>query len=78
MTIELGPELESLVAAMAQERGQTPEEFSLAVLTERVQAQTETGPHLSQEEFLRRLDALGSPIGAALTNEQLSRETMYD
>ena len=78
MTIELGPELESLVAAMAQERGQTPEEFALAVLTERAQVHANRRPPLSHEEFVRRLKELGQPIGAALTNEQLSRENMYD
>lgn len=78
MTITLDADLEAGLAALAASHGTTTEEFALAVLAERIQARSETGPHLSQEEILRRLDALGSPIGAALTNEQLSRETMYD
>lgn len=78
MMIELGPELASSIAAMAQECGQTPEEFARAVLTERAQTHANRKPPLSHEEFVRRLKALARPIGASLTNEQLSRETMYD
>ena len=80
MTIELGPELESLIVSLAQERGQTPEAFALAlaVLAERARVQGRPRPQLSPEEFRRRLDAIARPCGVSLTNEQLSRETMYD
>lgn len=78
MTIELGPELAATIAAMAQERGQTPEQFALEVLAERAQARMAPRARLSPEEFRRRLDAIARPCGVSLTNEQLSRETMYD
>ncbi len=78
MTIELGPELASLVTSMAQKQGKTPEGLALEILAERVQVPVSNTPRMSHEEFKRRLAAIGKPCGVSLSDEQLSRETMYD
>ena len=76
MTIELGSELETRLAAMAQESGKTPEEFALEVLRQRVLPKVWLVE--PRDEFERRLRNLGKPCGVSLSNEALSSEGLYD
>ena len=76
MTIELGPELETRLAALAKVNGSTPEEFALGVL--RRQILPKVWLHEPRDEFERLLREVGSPCGTSLSNEALSREEMYD
>ena len=76
MTIKIGPELESLLSSLARKSGTTPEELAVAILIR--QTQEEKTPRLTQEEFRRHLQAAASPCGVSLTDEDLSRETLYD
>ena len=76
MTIELGSELETRLAAMAQQSGKTPEEFALEVLTKQVMPRDwRNNP---RDEFERLLRDVGSPCGVSLSDEALSREELYD
>lgn len=74
MTITLTPELESALAAWAAIRQTTPEAVALDVLTRNLKAP----PFVPRTEWERKLLAIGIDCGVSLTNEQLSRETMYD
>ena len=76
MTIELGSELETRLAAMAQQSGKTPEEFALEVLTKQVMPRL--SPLEPQDDWERRLLALGKPCRVSLSNEALSSEGLYD
>ncbi len=76
MTIELGSELETRLAAMAQQSGKTPEEFALEVLRQRVLPRVWRDE--PRDDFERLLREVGSPCGVSLSDEALSREEMYD
>jgi len=76
VTIELGSELETRLAAMAQQSGKTPEEFALEVLRQRVLPRVWRDE--PRDDFERLLREVGSPCGVSLSDEALSREEMYD
>ena len=76
MTIDLGPELEAELAAVAKRTGRTPEEVVVRILGRQIMPSIATLQ--ARDEWERRLLAIGTPCGVSLTDEDLSRETMYD
>ena len=76
MTIDLDSELEAKLTTLAEANGMAPDEYVRLLLRQQVVPQVV--PRLSDEEFERRLRSIASDCGASLTNEQLSREEMYD
>ena len=76
MTIEIGPELESVLASIAKDTGTTAAELALSILTQQLPAKFV--PRMSADEFQRHLQAAASPCGVSLTDQDLSRETIYD
>jgi hypothetical protein len=74
MTLTLTPELEAALAAWAAIRQTTPEAVALDALSRNVKPP----PFAPRDEWERKLLAIGIDCGVSLTNEQLSRETMYD
>ena len=75
LTISIPSESEAVLLENAARVGQTPEEFALAMLRPYIKPPP---PPVSPEEFMERIRKIGRPIGACLTDEQLSRENMYD
>lgn len=76
MTIHLGPELEAELAVVAQRSGRTNEEVVLQILRRQL-LERRSLPE-PRDEWERRLLALGTDCGVSLSDEALSRETMYE
>jgi len=71
VSITLPPQLEALLTARAQGRGVPPEVLAVELLQERLQP-------TPREEWERRLSAAASDCGVSLSDEQVSREGIYD
>lgn len=82
-TITLTPDLEEAVARQAQRQATTPESLVLDTLREKFganghfQMRTE-GTSEAQDEWERRLRAAAVHAGVWLTDEQTSREVIYE
>jgi len=76
MTIDLGPELEAELAALAKRSGRTPEESVLRILRRQLLGDPPLGE--PRDEWERRLRAIATDCGVSLSDEALSREEMYD
>lgn len=74
MTLTLPEDLRAALEAWATIRQTTPEEVALDVLTRNLKPP----PFVPRNEWERNLLAIGVDCGVSLTNEQLSREVMYD
>lgn len=74
MTLNLPPELESALAAWAAIRDMTPDALALEVLLQHLLP----APPTPRNELERKLLSAALPCGVTLTDEQLSREVMYD
>ncbi len=72
MTIELADDLATFVTARAAERGVTPAEWANEVLRARLLSPP------SVDEWKRRLASIATDCGVSLTDEQLSRENIYE
>jgi hypothetical protein len=81
MTLELSPELESIIADRARLCGTTPESYVEQIVAQHVR-QSVSQPiaplSSSSVEKLKRIKAVARDCGVSLSDEQLSREHMYD
>ena len=75
MVLELGPELEAAISDAARRQGVTAEKLAADTLRKQF---TPPPPFEPRDEWERQLLSLGTNCGVSLTNEQLSREEMYD
>jgi hypothetical protein len=76
MVITLSPELEAVLSEQARRRGVAPEVLALDALREHFLPAS--GPLEPRDEWERRLLGMATDCGVSLTNEQLSREEMYE
>ena len=76
MTITLDPALESALKEAAERLGCPPELLAVSVLRERFPQRVPIPE--PRDDWERALLAIGSPIGANLSNEDLSSEGLYD
>ena len=76
MTIILDPELEARLAAAAARQGTTAEALAMETLRERFPKQR--SPIEPQDEWERRLRAIATDCGVSLSDEALSRESLYE
>jgi hypothetical protein len=74
MVLQLDPELEAAITAAASRQGTTAEQLAVDTLRK----QFPPPPFEPRDEWERRLLSLATDCGVSLTNEQLSREEMYD
>lgn len=72
MTLDLPEPLAAILSSRAEQKAMSREAFVIDLLTKLLV------PLQPRDEWERRLVALGTDCGASLTNEQLSREVMYD
>ncbi len=72
MTLDLSEPLASILSARAEQKGMTSEVFTVDLLTKLLV------PPEPRDEWERRVFSMGVETGASLTNEQLSREVIYD
>ena len=82
MTITLTPEIEQALTEQAHKQGTTPENLALAALREKYAL---SDPPLAQssqleprDEWERLIFSIGIDCGVSLSNEDLSRENLYD
>jgi hypothetical protein len=76
MVITLTPQLEAVLSEQARRRGMAPEVLALDALREHfLPASDSLEP---RDEWERRLLEMGTDCGVSLTDEQLSREEMYE
>jgi hypothetical protein len=75
VVITLGPELESALNDAAAKQGIAPEVLAVNILRKRFLAAATLQP---RDDWERLLLSAASDCGVSLTNEQLSREVMYD
>jgi len=81
MTIQLSSELEATVYSEAQRLGTTPDSLVESVLRERFAELPKPGDPMTPEqaqEWKRRLRSISQPCGVVLSDEALSRESLYD
>lgn len=83
MTIILAPELETAVAQEARRDGKTPESLVIEAVQERInrrnrQRDQEHSELTPRDDWERLVLGIGSDAGVSLTDEQLSREVMYE
>ena len=76
MTLTLTPELEAALTRHALKRGQSPEALALQILDE-ISALPSL-PLIPRDEWERILLSGGYETGVVLTDEQLSRESIYE
>jgi hypothetical protein len=76
MVITLTPQLEAVLSERARQRGVTPEVLALDALREHFLPASD--PLEPRDEWERRLLGMATDCGVSLTNEQLSREEMYE
>jgi hypothetical protein len=75
MVITIGPNLEKVLTEQAAQRGIAPEALAITALRDRFLG---VEPIVPQDEWERRLLEAAKPYGAALSNEALSSEGLYD
>jgi hypothetical protein len=75
MTITLSPELEAALKEEARRQGMPPEELAVNVLRIRFQYPPEMQP---RDEWERGLLEMARDWGVSLSDEALSRESLYD
>ena len=73
MTITIVPELAAAITKAAEEKGATPEGLVLRLLWQHFRPKLEP-----RDEWERRLFSLATDCGVSLSDEQLSRDHMYD
>ena len=78
MVVVLTPELEKIVKAQAQRTGKTAEEVVQETLRHGLMPDHRDQLPPPRSEWERRLREIGRPAGVSLTNEQLSRENIYE
>lgn len=76
MVITLTPQLEAVLSEQAQRRGVAPEVLALDALREHFLPASD--PLEPRDEWERRLLSMAKDCGVSLTDEQLSREQMYE
>lgn len=78
MTITLTPEIEQQLTEEAQTKGTTPEALALTKL--RLPAPIDYRDTLPppRDDWERELRSIGVPCGISLTDEQVSRDALYD
>lgn len=76
MTIILAPEIERALNEHLPQLGTTPEGF----VTEAVREKLASLPpkQMTDEEWIARLRALAVPAGVSLSDEAVSRESLYE
>lgn len=78
MVVALNSEMEKAVKEQAERTGKTPEEVVNEALRRGLLPDYREQLPPPRNEFERRLRNLALPAGVSLTNEQLSRETIYE
>jgi hypothetical protein len=81
MTITLTPDIEAAVADQARRQGTSPESLALDSLREKfVERQVHQSVPVIEprDEWERMLASIAVDTGVSLTDEQLSREVMYE
>ena len=80
MTIALTPDLEQKLARKAQELGTTPENFVLSKIQEEFAPPTGYRDALPppRDDWERELRSIAVDCGVSLTDEQVSRDSLYD
>ena len=76
MSITLDAELEAKIKDLARQQGKTPEQVVSDIL--RAQLIKPVPMIVPQDDWERRLLAAASDCGVSLSNEALSRESIYD
>jgi hypothetical protein len=76
MTITLEPALEAALAEAARQQGTTPDALASRILRE--QLPVKSSPIEPQDEWERRLFGAARNYGVSLSDEALSRESIYD
>ncbi len=77
LTITLDDAVEQSLAAAASVAGQTQEGFLRQLILERIDSNSSSDV-AADNDWSQRLLAIGRPCGVSLTDEQLSREAIYD
>ena len=75
MVINLDPKLAAALQEQAQRQGIAAEALAVSILREKLRPTQLPEP---RDEWERRLLALAIDCGVSLSDEALSRETMYD
>ena len=76
LTITLTPEMESVFTQQALIRGSTPEQIALDALQESVLVIRKRS--IEHVEWVERVKRIALPTGVSLSEDDLSRESMYD
>ena len=76
MIINISPDLEATLNALARPQGTTPEEVALKALRERFLNRVQ--PFEPQDEWERRLFSAATDCGVSLSNEALSSDGLYE
>jgi hypothetical protein len=76
VVITIGPDLEAALREAARRKGVDAEALALDALRERFL--TPASPIQPQDEWERRLLGLALDCGASLSDEDLSRENLYE
>ena len=77
MTITLSGNLEQALRERAAKLGKTPDQLVTEILRDKFQAPPTTPEAQPRDEWEARLMGIARPAATALTNEQLSRESLY-
>ncbi len=78
MTITLTPEVEQILMREAEQKGIAPEALALIKLRSPAPIDYRDTQPPPRDDWERELRNIGIPCGVSLTNEQLSREVMYE
>lgn len=75
MVINLPPQLESVLANQAKERGLTPEAYALDLIEKNLLSRSQPVP---MDDWEKRLFSLGKDCGVSVPDAALSSEGLYE
>ncbi len=78
MTITLTPDIEQMLTQEAEKTGTTPEALAMAKLRSPAPVDYRTTLPPPRDDWERELRSIGVPCGVSLTDEQVSRESLYE
>jgi hypothetical protein len=78
ITIELPPEIEASLAALAAEQGMALSDYLQQLIEEQVPARKAAALSPAERALIWRESAKGLPHTPALSDEAVSRESFYD
>jgi predicted transcriptional regulator len=78
VTIKLNPEIEALLAQLAQQQNTTTEELVMEAINEKFSSKTQSFSLKAQDDWERLIMGIGIDCNTSLSDKDVSSEGLYD